>query len=99
MPSNHSQLKRDLASYYGFICVFNKHALLVLTTSVCVPCNHSQLKRDLASYYGYNDFMLESILSLFPPAEALEVFEANEVRQHLRLYFCTRGRVSFCWQL
>jgi len=38
-----------------------------------------QLKRDLSSYYGYNDFMLETILSLFPPAETLELLEANEV--------------------
>ena len=40
----------------------------------------AQLKRDLATYYGYNDFMLEQILALFPPSEAIELMEANEVR-------------------
>jgi hypothetical protein len=45
----------------------------------CLPRLPSQLKRDLATYYGYNDYMLEAILSLFPPAEAVELMEANEV--------------------
>ncbi len=40
----------------------------------------AQLKRNLAIYYGYNDFMLEAILSLFSPSEAVELMEANEVR-------------------
>lgn len=45
--------------------------------------NHSdtplQLKRDLGVYYGYNAFLLEQLLGLFPPAEAVEFMEACEV--------------------
>lgn len=40
---------------------------------VCV-----QLKKDLEGYYGYNRFMIDTLLSLFTPAEALELIEANE---------------------
>eukprot|EP00199_Chlamydomonas_sp_CCMP681_P001562 CAMPEP_0119113092 /NCGR_PEP_ID=MMETSP1180-20130426/42782_1 /TAXON_ID=3052 ORGANISM="Chlamydomonas cf sp, Strain CCMP681" /NCGR_SAMPLE_ID=MMETSP1180 /ASSEMBLY_ACC=CAM_ASM_000741 /LENGTH=923 /DNA_ID=CAMNT_0007100949 /DNA_START=9 /DNA_END=2780 /DNA_ORIENTATION=- len=45
----------------------------------------SRLKRDLAAYYGYNDFMLEALLSLFAPGEAVELMEANEVARPLTL--------------
>ncbi len=38
-----------------------------------------QLRKDLATYYGYNDYMLEALLSLFSPGEAVELMEANEV--------------------
>ncbi|EIN07457.1 NOL1/NOP2/sun family RNA met [Punctularia strigosozonata HHB-11173 SS5] len=38
-----------------------------------------QLVSDIASYYGYNDFLAEKLFSLFPVAEAIEFFEANEV--------------------
>lgn len=34
---------------------------------------------DIASYYGYNDFLVEKLFQLFPVAEAIEFFEANEV--------------------
>ncbi|KAJ2730616.1 rRNA (cytosine-C5-)-methyltransferase nop2, partial [Coemansia sp. BCRC 34490] len=38
-----------------------------------------QLKRDLCHYYGYNDYLMTKLLQLFPVAEAVEFFEANEV--------------------
>ncbi|KAI0362260.1 NOL1/NOP2/sun family RNA met [Trametes cingulata] len=34
---------------------------------------------DIASYYGYNEFLAEKLFQLFPVAEAIEFFEANEV--------------------
>ncbi|KAJ3889923.1 NOL1/NOP2/sun family RNA met [Lentinula edodes] len=39
----------------------------------------SQLLSDISSYYGYNDFLAEKLFQLFPVAEAIEFFEANEV--------------------
>ncbi|KAN0123809.1 NOL1/NOP2/sun family RNA met [Russula decolorans] len=38
-----------------------------------------QLVLDIASYYGYNDFLAEKLFQLFPAAEAIEFFDANEV--------------------
>ncbi|KAI0256750.1 NOL1/NOP2/sun family-domain-containing protein [Lactifluus subvellereus] len=38
-----------------------------------------QLVSDIASYYGYNDFLAEKLFQLFPVAEAIEFFDANEV--------------------
>ncbi|OCH95028.1 NOL1/NOP2/sun family putative RNA met [Obba rivulosa] len=38
-----------------------------------------QLISDIASYYGYNDFLAEKLFELFPVAEAIEFFEANEI--------------------
>ncbi|KAJ3157945.1 rRNA (cytosine-C5-)-methyltransferase nop2 [Geranomyces variabilis] len=38
-----------------------------------------QLIKDLANYYGYNEYLLEKLFHLFPAAEAIEFFEANEV--------------------
>ncbi|KAJ7489812.1 NOL1/NOP2/sun family RNA met [Mycena galericulata] len=38
-----------------------------------------QLVADIASYYGYNEFLAEKLFHLFPVAEAIEFFEANEV--------------------
>lgn len=37
-----------------------------------------QLKADLGTYYGYNSYMLEQLLALFAPGEALELMEACE---------------------
>ncbi|KAI0375036.1 NOL1/NOP2/sun family RNA met [Pilatotrama ljubarskyi] len=34
---------------------------------------------DIASYYGYNEFLAEKLFQLFPVAEAIEFFEANEI--------------------
>ncbi|KAJ4488108.1 NOL1/NOP2/sun family RNA met [Lentinula aciculospora] len=39
----------------------------------------NQLLSDISSYYGYNDFLAEKLFQLFPVAEAIEFFEANEV--------------------
>jgi len=36
------------------------------------------LKHDLQFYFGYTPFLIEKILTLFPPSEALEFLEANE---------------------
>ena len=44
-----------------------------------------QLKRDLVTYYGYNDFMLDSLLALFAPEEAVELIAANEDRRPITL--------------
>jgi ribosomal RNA methyltransferase Nop2 len=38
-----------------------------------------QLIKDIAIYYGYNEYLAEKLLNLFPIAEAMEFFEANEV--------------------
>ncbi|KAL6761124.1 NOL1/NOP2/sun family-domain-containing protein [Haematococcus lacustris] len=43
------------------------------------------LRRDLAAYYGYNEFLLDALLALFSPAEAVELMEANEVPRPLTL--------------
>jgi 25S rRNA (cytosine2870-C5)-methyltransferase len=45
----------------------------------------SQLKRDCMAYYGYNKFLMEAILQLFGPAEAVELLEANGVRRPMTL--------------
>ncbi|KAH9857022.1 NOL1/NOP2/sun family RNA met [Lenzites betulinus] len=34
---------------------------------------------DVSSYYGYNDFLAEKLFQLFPVAEAIEFYEANEI--------------------
>ncbi|KAI9446410.1 putative NOP2-nucleolar protein [Lactarius indigo] len=38
-----------------------------------------QLILDIASYYGYNEYLAEKLFQLFPAAEAIEFFDANEV--------------------
>ncbi|KDQ60725.1 hypothetical protein JAAARDRAFT_124502 [Jaapia argillacea MUCL 33604] len=37
-----------------------------------------QLIADISNYYGYNEFLAEKLFMLFPVAEAIEFFEANE---------------------
>lgn len=41
--------------------------------------------RDIGSYYGYNDFLADKLFHLFPVAEALEFFEANETPRPVTL--------------
>ena len=38
----------------------------------------SRLKRDLRAYYGYNEWFVSEVLSMFHPAEAVELLEACE---------------------
>ncbi|WFD45327.1 25S rRNA (cytosine(2870)-C(5))-methyltransferase [Malassezia psittaci] len=38
-----------------------------------------RLSKDIQQYYGYNEFLTTMFLELFPPEEAIEFFEANEV--------------------
>ncbi|KAJ1928218.1 rRNA (cytosine-C5-)-methyltransferase nop2 [Tieghemiomyces parasiticus] len=38
-----------------------------------------RLLKDMALYYGYSQFMMDKLFELFPVAEAVEFFEANEV--------------------
>ncbi|EJD53084.1 NOL1/NOP2/sun family putative RNA met [Auricularia subglabra TFB-10046 SS5] len=38
-----------------------------------------QIIADIGSYYGYNEFLTEKLFHIFPVAEAIEFFEANEV--------------------
>lgn len=47
--------------------------------------SHLQLKKDLGVYYGYNRFMIDTFLSLFTIAEALELIEANEAPRPMTL--------------
>ena len=44
-------------------------------------------------YYGYNAFLLDQLLGLFPPAEAVEFMEACEVPRPVSLL---RGERSGC---
>ncbi|KAI8072671.1 NOL1/NOP2/sun family-domain-containing protein [Gongronella butleri] len=38
-----------------------------------------RLLKDICHYYGYSPFLAEKLFNLFPVAEAIEFFEANEV--------------------
>uniref|UniRef100_W5UCC0 Putative ribosomal RNA methyltransferase NOP2 n=1 Tax=Ictalurus punctatus TaxID=7998 RepID=W5UCC0_ICTPU len=41
----------------------------------------SLLKSDLCTYYSYNDFLMGSLMELFPNAELIDFLEANEVQR------------------
>ena len=44
-----------------------------------------RLRADLMQYYGYNAFMLDTVLNMFSPAEAVEFLEACEVPRPVTL--------------
>lgn len=45
----------------------------------------TQLLKDCMTYYEYNKFLMEAIMQLFPPAEAVELLEANSERRPITL--------------
>lgn len=45
----------------------------------------AQLRKDCMLYYGYNAFLMDAVLQLFAPVEAVELLEANEVRRPVTL--------------
>ena len=44
-----------------------------------------QLKKDMKTYYNYNDFLIDTYLNIFSPAEAVELMEANEMPRPITL--------------
>lgn len=38
-----------------------------------------KLREDVSTYYGYSEYLARKFMELFPPSEAIEFFEANEV--------------------
>jgi ribosomal RNA methyltransferase Nop2 len=73
--------------------MFGVEKVLAGPTQPVFPARHPhplsssslQLKADLATHYGYNDFLVDALLSLLPPPEALELFAANEARRPVTL--------------
>ena len=49
------------------------------------PDYMEELKTDLCATYDYNRSLIELILDLFPPSEALEFIEANENQRPLTI--------------
>ncbi|QPG76631.1 rRNA (cytosine-C5-)-methyltransferase nop2 [Brettanomyces nanus] len=44
-----------------------------------------RLIKDICEYYGYTQFLAEKLFNLFTPSEAMEFFEANEVRRPITI--------------
>eukprot|EP01125_Pyxidicula_operculata_P005529 TRINITY_DN1955_c0_g4_i2.p1 TRINITY_DN1955_c0_g4~~TRINITY_DN1955_c0_g4_i2.p1 ORF type:complete len:500 (-),score=161.47 TRINITY_DN1955_c0_g4_i2:289-1788(-) len=45
----------------------------------------NRLKEDLAQYYGYIPYLIEKVMQLFPPAEAVEYLEKTEEQRPLTI--------------
>ena len=44
-----------------------------------------RLLKDICDYFGYTPFLAEKLFNLFPPAEALEFFDANEIARPITI--------------